>query len=197
MKEKILKRDYLIFFVLFILIVILIKFNLIQNIDTFIYEFSQKLSSDKTTIFFKAITFFASPVCLILLLLLMLLFLHSKGIFLLTVMIINQLINEFFKFIIRRPRPQVLTLVTERGFSCPSGHTMGAVIFYGTLLLFIWQTKISLKIKYFLTILTIIFILLIGFSRIYLGVHYFSDILSGLCLSISLLLIIRHLLFDN
>ena len=175
---------------MFLVVVVAIKLDKMAYIDETVYDISQYFASDNVTTFFKIITFLASPICLVGFLLLVLLFLHRDGLFLLGSVSVNQIVNEILKAVIQRNRPDVLAYIYEKGYSCPSGHAMGAVIFYGTLLIFLWNTKLSKKIKWVLTILGSILILAIGFSRMYLGVHYFSDILAGFLLALFLLVII-------
>lgn len=183
LKEYIKKYYYFLFLLLFIILVILIKNSMMINIDKSVYNFSQIFYSDGMTTFMKFVTFFASPVCLVGFLLLSLLFLKKKGFFLVGAMGINQIINEGLKYLIKRPRPLFPHLVVENGFSCPSGHTMGCITFYGILLIIIWHSKLSKVIKWLLTFLFSILVVLIMFSRIYLGVHFFSDILAGVLIS--------------
>ena len=80
------------------------------------------------------------------------------------------------------------------GYSFPSGHAMASLAFYGLL---IYITKRLVKNKYLkilLITLNIAIIILIGVSRIYLGVHYLSDVLTGYSISIIYLLITTKLL---
>jgi undecaprenyl-diphosphatase len=90
----------------------------------------------------------------------------------------------FLKSITGRPRPSIAPVYQERLFSFPSLHSFGAVLIYGFLAyVFIsltkkWQQKINVAFWVFLLIL------LIGFSRIYLGVHFFSDVIAGYILGI-------------
>ena len=177
------KYYYFLFLFLFIILVILIKNNVLVNVDNLVYNFSQTFLSDGMTSFMRFVTFFASPICLIGFLILGLLFLKKKGIFLVISMGINQIINEGLKYLIKRPRPSFPHLVVENGFSCPSGHTMGSIAFYGILLIIIWHSNLPKVIKWLLTIIFSLLTILIMFSRIYLGVHYFSDILAGLLIS--------------
>jgi len=97
------------------------------------------------------------------------------------------------KFIFVRPRPFEWMLIEETGYSFPSGHAMVSMAFYGMLVYLIWQTKISLNKKKIWTIVLSVLILLIGISRIYLGVHYVSDIIGGFTLSLSYLIIATSL----
>ena len=83
------------------------------------------------------------------------------------------------KHIIQRPRPEGIALITETGYSFPSAHTMGSVVFYGFLVFLIWKYFKSKNLKIILTIILPIFALAIGYTRIYLGVHYFTDVVAG------------------
>ena len=101
----------------------------------------------------------------------------------------SALLNQILKRIIQRPRPTGYRLIEEDGYSFPSGHSMVSAAFYG---LFIYLIFKNVKNKYlkwgsisFLSIL----ICLIGISRIYLGVHYTSDVMTGFVISIAYLII--------
>ncbi|NNE33410.1 MAG: phosphatase PAP2 family protein [Winogradskyella sp.] len=87
--------------------------------------------------------------------------------------------NVLLKQIINRARPAGEHLVTVKTLSYPSGHAMLSIAFYGFLIYLIYQFKIHRVLKSILIALLIILILSIGISRIYLGVHYPSDVLGG------------------
>lgn len=89
------------------------------------------------------------------------------------------LINIIIKEIIKRPRPSVTRLVTESGYSFPSGHAMTSIAFYGFLIYLIYKNIENKYYKWGLIILFSLLTFVIGFSRIYLGVHYTSDVISG------------------
>ncbi len=89
------------------------------------------------------------------------------------------IINLIIKEIIKRPRPGVTRLVNESGYSFPSGHAMTSIAFYGFLIYLIYKRIQNKYLKWALIIVLCILIFLIGFSRIYLGVHYASDVISG------------------
>lgn len=92
---------------------------------------------------------------------------------------LGTIINLIIKEIIKRPRPSVTRLVNESGYSFPSGHAMTSIAFYGFLIYLIYKRIQNKYWKWALIIVLCILIFLIGFSRIYLGVHYASDVISG------------------
>jgi len=83
------------------------------------------------------------------------------------------------KYLFQRKRPLAPLLKAVKGLSFPSGHAIMAVTFYGFIIYILFHTIGHSGAKYILTVLLVILILLIGFSRIYLRVHYASDVLSG------------------
>lgn len=70
-------------------------------------------------------------------------------------------------------------LVEESGYSFPSGHSFVSIAFYGFLIYLIINSKLKKQTKIVLSIVLASLILLIGISRIYLGVHYPSDVTAG------------------
>lgn len=95
------------------------------------------------------------------------------------VMIISALSNVVLKRFINRARPTIEHLVTVESLSYPSGHAMAAMSFYGFLMYLFYKMKMNKFLKYTGMILIAFLILSIGVSRIYLGVHYPSDIAAG------------------
>ena len=104
------------------------------------------------------------------------------------------LVNQMFKFIFKRNRPSGFEIINMKGYSFPSGHAMVSMAFYGLLIYIIYHYIKNKKIKNILIALNVTIIILIGISRIYLGVHYLSDIITGYCISIIYLLILTKLL---
>ena len=98
------------------------------------------------------------------------------------------IINQVLKFIVQRPRPTDFKLIDESGYSFPSGHAMISVAFYGYLIFLIYKYIKNKIIKFLLISLLVILIIIIGVSRIYLGVHYTSDVLAGFLISLSYLI---------
>lgn len=89
------------------------------------------------------------------------------------------LLNLLLKNLFERSRPDQLTMVVATGYSFPSGHAMVSLCFYGMLAFLIARRIKSWQHRYGIAILTMLFIAAIGVSRIYLGVHYPSDIAAG------------------
>ena len=103
--------------------------------------------------------------------------------------IVTTLVNQIVKHIVRRPRPSVLRLVEESGYSFPSGHSMVSVALYGIIVYTIYKNVKNKYVKWISIVLLSLLVLLIGFSRIYVGVHYFTDVVGGFTLGLVVLII--------
>lgn len=88
------------------------------------------------------------------------------------------------KQLFQRQRPEVPLLAHAQGLSFPSGHALMSVTFYGLLIYIIFQTLKNKPLKWTLTVILIALIVLIGFSRVYLRVHYTSDVLAGFIIGV-------------
>jgi undecaprenyl-diphosphatase len=93
------------------------------------------------------------------------------------------------KLLFNRPRPLIPLVKEAKGLSFPSGHAMISFTFYGLLIYIVWQTALKKWIKWLLTILLLLLIFTIGLSRIYLRVHYASDVIAGFCIGLIWLVI--------
>jgi membrane protein DedA with SNARE-associated domain len=158
--------------------------NELSVLDNTIYKYLRTLISHKMTDFMKFMTFLGSGQVLIFIsVVCILVFWRNKKQSFYTKMIsVNLLaasiINEVFKIAFHRERPDILRLVQVSGFSFPSGHSMISISFYG-FIAYILYKNIKNPYKYLVVVLFSILIFFIGISRIYLGVHYASDVLSG------------------
>ncbi len=149
------------------------------------------LIKEQVTPIMKIVTFFGGATCLIGLTLVLFITIKNKKIGLLigTNLIVITILNQIFKFILQRPRPTENRIINENGYSFPSGHSMISMAFYGFLIYLIYKYVKNKKLKYISITLISILIIFIGISRIYLGVHYTSDVLAGFLFSISYLII--------
>lgn len=95
------------------------------------------------------------------------------------ILIMGAIINLSLKQLIHRPRPVIAPLIVESSSSFPSGHAMNAAVFYLSVSFYFYHFTRKKKLSSAVTVVSIILILLIGFSRIYLGVHYPSDVVAG------------------
>jgi membrane-associated phospholipid phosphatase len=90
-------------------------------------------------------------------------------------------INYFMKLTFHRLRPPNPLIEPALHFSFPSGHATSGFIFYGLIAYLFWKTKAPRTLRIIVATILIAWALLIGFSRVYLRVHYASDVLAGFC----------------
>ena len=117
----------------------------------------------------------------------------KKSILIWVNLVISTLLNQILKYIIQRPRPTEFRLIDESGYSFPSGHSMVSAAFYGFFIYLIYKNVKNKYLKWGLVSFLSFLIISIGVSRIYLGVHYTSDVLAGFLISISYLIFFTHL----
>lgn len=95
------------------------------------------------------------------------------------------LVNKGIKAIVSRMRPdQAMFLIEQGGWSFPSGHSITSMFFFGMLIWLIRRNVQNRRLANILTMLLAIPMILVGVSRVYLGVHYPTDVLAGWCLGI-------------
>lgn len=169
----------------------ILEYQIMKQDITFYNILRKYFIKDSITPYMKIITNFGGATCLITITVLLLIIVKNKKIGLLTLinLVTITILNQILKFILRRPRPTEFKIINETGYSFPSGHSMISMAFYGFLIYLIYK---NIKNKYLKTTLIIILSLLIiaiGISRIYLGVHYVSDVIGGFLISISYLIV--------
>jgi undecaprenyl-diphosphatase len=157
----------------------------VKSFDQSIISVVQGMESPGLTSFMKFFTFIGTglPIVLITLLIVLLLYFvlgHRRELLLLiSVVIVSALLNVILKLLFHRERPTLHRLVEQTGLSFPSGHAMAAFTLYAILVFLLWRHTSSYMGKIILVIAGSIMIALIGISRIYLGVHYPSDVIGG------------------
>ena len=156
-----------------------VVFNNIGWYDDFFIK-SIRVVSEPMTIFFKFWTDFGDWLILFLITLAILIFNKEKkyGLLVFINLFSAGVINTVLKLIFTRERPGDM-LIEQGGYAYPSGHSFVSIAFYGFLIYLLFKSNFDKWVKYIFTIVLAILILLIGISRIYLGVHYPSDVFSG------------------
>lgn len=149
------------------------------------------LISDFATPIAKFITNLGGAIFLIVLTVLLFILIKNKkiGASILGNLVIVTALNQLLKFILHRPRPTEYRIIEAIGYSFPSGHSMVSMAFYGYLMYLAYKYIKNKYLKWTIIIVLSLLICLIGISRIYLGVHYTSDVLGGFLISISYLVI--------
>lgn len=104
--------------------------------------------------------------------------------FTLNFVLIAGILNPLIKLLVMRDRPSLQHLVVETTYSFPSGHAATSMILYGTLIFLMPSLIKTREWAWMIQVLLGLLILSIGASRVYLGVHYPSDILGGYSLSL-------------
>lgn len=152
---------------------------------------SHFLISDTFTPIAKFITNFGGAFLICIITLIVILLVRNKKITYLVSLnlILVTVLNQLFKNILQRPRPTGFRIIDETGYSFPSGHSMVSMAFYGYFIYLIYMYIDNKYLKWFLIAVLSVLIGFIGISRIYLGVHYTSDVMAGFLFSIMYLIV--------
>lgn len=189
------KKFFYLFVLLFFVDLIMVITGFSSNFDNAISLFFSVRNNVIFTNIFKAISFICSPKFMIVLNVLLFIFIIVKKKYKLFIIVLSSIssviINNLVKIIVRRERPDYLRMVMEKSYSFPSGHAMISVLFFGSIIYLV--NKYNLKYKKLITFSLSTFVLLVGISRIYLGVHYLTDVVGGYLLGFIVLFLIIHL----
>lgn len=192
------KKSLITLIVLIILLVIdivLLITGYMSNIDSLIYEFIFSFNNSILTNIFKLISFIASTKMIVLyniiIVIVMIIRKSNKLLLVPIASLISAIVNNLIKVIVARERPGINPLVIETTYSFPSGHSMISILFFGTLLYIL--NRDNYKYKRVFNIIIPIYILSVGISRIYLGVHYFSDCITGYLISLIVLILLTNI----
>lgn len=157
--------------------------NLINQIDIFVLNFAEQIRTPFLTAFFKSITYLGEwtvilPIAIIVSAVLILKRRKKQDAILAFISLGSLGFAFLLKNLVHRARP-VGGLINETSFSFPSAHAVISVVFYGFIIYLLLPKIKNKKLKALKIFAVSLLILLIGFSRIYLGVHYLSDVLTG------------------
>ncbi|WP_322354761.1 phosphatase PAP2 family protein [Paratractidigestivibacter sp.] len=169
----------------------------ILKLDTLAYRlFVEKLRSDSVTAVMEGFTGLLEIPVLLLMTLLITAFAPGRApgrcvaVNLVGALVLNVVLKE----IVQRPRPDGFRLISETGYSFPSGHSMISMAFFGLIVWMIWTYERDRRLRNFLCVAFSLVIVMVGVSRIYLGVHYASDVLAGFCVSVIWLAFYTHVI---
>jgi len=96
----------------------------------------------------------------------------------------SEALNHIIKFIFAIPRPNVDNLVRASGYGHPSGHSMNAMAFLGTLCIILVFNERRNSFNFGIIAISFFYVVIMGFSRVYLGVHTVTDVIAGYMLGI-------------
>jgi len=174
-----------IFAALFFIVTIMITTDHIAWFDDAVIRAVQGMENESLTSVMKFFTFIGSSLMAVILSVLAFFFLmvvlkhRSELIMFLVAVGGSEVWNLLLKHIIQRARPNTHRLIEITGYSFPSGHSMAAFSLYGAFAFLVWRHIPFLAGRIAMMAAGIALTLMIGISRIYLGVHYPSDVLGG------------------
>ena len=172
------------FLLSFLLLGLNINSNFVRFFDEMVYQFIIFNINDFWTKYMTNISFIGSWVSIVGIIFVLLILVWRKSIrsdiwFKIAITTgASAILNEILKLVFNRVRPDVIHLTQAHGLGFPSGHSMNGMVFFGMIALVI-ISELKTNWKYFHAILLGLLILNIGVSRIYLGVHYPSDVVGG------------------
>lgn len=179
--------------VIFILILFFLTNEIVleneTGFDNAVFQFLDRFRSPGTTSVLTFFTFFGSinfllPAYVLLSLYYILFKKNSVRSFNISAIGLSSgLLLYFVKNIFHRHRPPHPLIANVNGFSFPSGHSFSSFTFVGMLIYMLWQTNESVAAKCAGSVILFMLAAIIAFSRVYLQVHYASDVIAGFCLS--------------
>jgi membrane-associated phospholipid phosphatase len=153
------------------------------NFDTALSQFIYSIRTPTLTAIMTVITAFGDVIVLGIITLIFIVLnwkTHKREAIIFTVVLVMTfIINVALKELIARPRPSIDPLFDMRTYSFPSGHAMSAFVFYALMARFIFYFTNKSELGFILAFCSIIMIFFVGLSRVYLGVHYTSDVVAG------------------
>lgn len=190
-QNKVLLRSFsftIVILIIFGWIAQLVSRQRIRAFDNKITDVIRSLHSDAMTVWMKGFTELGSEFLVILLVVIFAAVLAVIGyrrelIFYLGAIGASALLNLLLKTIFHRARPDINRIIEASGFSFPSGHSMSAFTLYGITIYFLWKHLKSRWMRVAVIVIGTLLIIMIGTSRIYLGVHYPSDVIGGYLVS--------------
>ncbi len=173
---------YLTLTILFVILSLLIGTQVLNNIEINFYNEVTEHVSNFLTILMKGFSYIGNTISVIIICISLILFSKTRwkyGIVISIGVIISCIVNNILKILFARERPNLIQLVKETNYSFPSGHAMINMTLYSLLAILIYNNIKNKPLKYTLISIFIIISIVIGVSRVYLGVHYITDVIAG------------------
>lgn len=172
----------------------------IDFFDSTIINFIHSFESPTLTSIMKGVTFFGGEIfiggAVITTVIFLILANHKKDALVFGfILVFGIILNLILKGVFERARPDLFAMIIEKTYSFPSGHSMNSFVFFMSLSYFIFHNSRNKNLALCLIVFSSIIVLLIGISRIYLGVHFPSDVIGGY--AAGLLWFVAVLLFEK
>ena len=204
MAKKIIKENLvyiIILIILTILSIFVMRSSLVSDITSFdvkVVLFILSIVTNFLTDFFRIITYFGDFYIPLVILVCILMVFKKKWLFYLQAgsYLFAGVFTYLVKFLVARARPVEALIKIPKSYSFPSGHTLTSIVFY-IVLVYLLTYKCSKRTKVISLIFASIFATLIAISRVYLGVHYFSDVVGGFIFGIPCLFMIINVIKKN
>ncbi len=184
---------FTIFFILLAILIIIIRaifFNKEYQFDENVFTALKPYVSDFNTAAMQFFSIFGGadfliPACLLLFFFLFFIYKNKWYFFKAVIIGVSNVLLMFgLKFFFNRPRPLIPLLKEVPGLSFPSGHAYMSLTFFGLIIYVIYRDVKNNWIKWPIIIILVVVIFLVGLSRVYLRVHYASDVIAGFCFGI-------------
>lgn len=175
----------------------------IFSFDRQVFLWTHSHESDSITTFALACTFLGSQTFLLpanIILAAIFFFMHKQRAYAWKIALISLTSAGFLflvKYIVKRPRPESPLVNAALHYSFPSGHTFTSITFFGIILYFILNYFKSTLARGLIITLCVLMVLSIAWSRVYLHVHYASDVLAGFCLGLMWLIMAKWFLLEK
>lgn len=179
--------------ILFVILAIAIEADYLTRFESWVYSESIEHMSPNLTTILIIITNIGGPigVAAISLIIFLVPKLRNKIAIPVSITICSSFaIDVILKNIFARERPNILRLISETSYSFPSGHAMVNMALYSMLIIYAYKLIKKSEIKWGAIAFMTVLVVLIGFTRIYLGVHYAGDIIGGWLLGFAVTMIV-------
>ncbi|MBQ9072005.1 MAG: phosphatase PAP2 family protein [Bacilli bacterium] len=182
--------------IIFIILSILVLTKKDIYLDSFMYGIVSKYITNNLTLIVKNLTHLGSAIVVIGITVFTLLYFKNKkyALYMTINLVCITILQILLKNIFVRERPIDINLIEETGYSFPSGHSLTAFAFYGFIIYLIYKSNLTKRRKNIFITMFSLFIFIVGLSRVYLGVHFFTDVVGAFSFSLAYLIIYVHII---